>query len=197
MPVHLLPSCFYLPWASARAAALLVGGAALDRFPPRLVLGGGFLSGAASLAILGWPGTELTPSKAVSTGLLYGLAMGLSAAAFKISPARFFGRAHLGAIQGVLQTTNVAATAVGPLIIGVAHDGGASYSAILLGIAATTAAVGAISSVALRTPRRRPPPPSKELDGSVQVAPTPATSTVTPSAPMEAGTLPCEGTSQV
>ena len=28
--------------------------------------------------------------------MLYGVAMGLSAAAFKISPARFFGRAHLG-----------------------------------------------------------------------------------------------------
>ena len=43
-------------------------------------------------------------------GVLYGLAMGLSAAAFKISPARFFGRAHLGAIQGVLQTTRTLTT---------------------------------------------------------------------------------------
>ena len=115
-------------------------------------------------------------------GVLYGLAMGLSAAAFKISPARFFGRAHLGAIQGVLQTTNVAATAVGPLVIGVAHDAGASYSTILRCIAATTAVVGAISSMGLRTPQRRSAPPSmsQELSGSVQVAPTPATGTVTP-----------------
>ena len=96
--------------------------------------------------------------------------MGLSAAAFKISPARFFGRAHLGAIQGVLQTTNVAATAVGPLIIGLAHDGGASYSTILLSIAATTAFVGAISSLGLRTPQRRLAPPVEELGGSVQLA---------------------------
>ena len=42
---------------------------------------------------------------------------------------------------GVLQTTNVAATAVGPLVIGVAHDAGASYAAILRSIAATTALV--------------------------------------------------------
>ena len=46
----------------------------------------------------------------------------------------------------------MAATAVGPLIIGVAHDGGASYSTILRSIAATTAVVGAISSMGLRTP---------------------------------------------
>jgi hypothetical protein len=82
-----------------------------------------------------------------------------------------------------LQTTNVAATAVGPLIIGVAHDGGASYSTILRSIAATTAVVGAISCMGLRTPQRRPAPPSKELSGSVQVAPTPATGTVTAPSP--------------
>ena len=110
LPLRLLPSCFYLPWAFARAAALLVGGVALDRFPPRLVLGGGFLCNAASLAFFGWPGTVLTPAKTVCVGVLYGLAMGLSAAAFKISPARFFGRAHLGAIQGVLQTTRTLTT---------------------------------------------------------------------------------------
>ena len=38
-----LPSCFYLPWAAARAASLLVGGWVLDRFEPRWVLGIGFL----------------------------------------------------------------------------------------------------------------------------------------------------------
>ena len=70
------------------------------------MLGGGFLGGAAALALLGWPGTTLTRAKTVGVGLLYGVAMGLSAAAFKISPARFFGRAHLGAIQGALQTTS-------------------------------------------------------------------------------------------
>ena len=106
LPLRLLPSCYYLPWAFARASALLVGGVALDRCPPRLVLGGGFLGGAAALALLGWPGTILTRAKTVGVGLLYGVAMGLSAAAFKISPARFFGRAHLGAIQGALQTTS-------------------------------------------------------------------------------------------
>ena len=67
----------------------------------------------------------------------------------------------------------MAATAVGPLIIGVAHDGGASYSTILRSIAATTAVVGAISSMGLRTPQRRPAPPSmstgKELSGSDSV----------------------------
>ena len=84
----------------------------------------------------------------------------------------------------------MAATAVGPLIIGVAHDAGASYSAILRSIAATTALVGVICCLGLRTPQRRAAPPSspsvsvshsQELSESVQVqvAPTPATGTVT------------------
>ena len=166
------------------------------------MLGGGFLGGAAALALLGWPGTILTRAKTVGVGLLYGVAMGLSAAAFKISPARFFGRAHLGAIQGVLQTTNVAATAVGPLVLGVAHDAGASYSAILRSIAATTALVGVICCLGLRTPQRRAAPPSspsvshsQELSESVQVqvAPTPATGTVTTPSPSTRAEVDEEG----
>ena len=83
----------------------------------------------------------------------------------------------------------MAATAVGPLVLGVAHDAGASYSAILRSIAATTALVGVICCLGLRTPQRRAAPPSsptsvshsQELSESVQVqvAPTPATGTVT------------------
>ena len=52
----------------------------------------------------------------------------------------------------------MAATAVGPLVIGVAHDAGASYAAILRSIAATTALVGVIS-LGLRTPQRGQPRP--------------------------------------
>ena len=86
----------------------------------------------------------------------------------------------------------MAATAVGPLIIGVAHDAGASYSAILRSIAATTALVGVICCLGLRTPQRSAAPPSspsvshsQELSESVQVqvAPTPATGTVTTPSP--------------
>ena len=96
----------------------------------------------------------LTPTKTVLAAILYGLSMGLSKAAFAISPARFFGRAHLGAIQGVLQTTNVASTAVGPLVIGVAHDAGTSYSSVLLCIAVVTAIFGAVSILVLQAPQR-------------------------------------------
>ena len=86
----------------------------------------------------------------------------------------------------------MAATAVGPLVLGVAHDAGASYSAILRSIAATTALVGVICCLGLRTPQRRAAPPSshsvshsQELSESVQVqiAPTPATGTVTAPSP--------------
>ena len=54
----------------------------------------------------------------------------------------------------MLQTTNVASTAVGPLVIGVAHDAGASYSSVLLGIAVATACFGAVSLLVLQAPQR-------------------------------------------
>ena len=73
---------------------------------------------------------------------------------FKVCPARFFGRAHLGSIQGVLQTTNVASTGLGPLIIGLAHDASGSYSPILIGLASTMCVLGALGTLFLKTPRR-------------------------------------------
>ena len=48
------------------------------------------------------------------------------------------------------------ATAVGPLVIGVAHDAGASYSSVLLGIAVATACFGFVSLLLLQAPQRRP-----------------------------------------
>ena len=97
----------------------------------------------------------------------------------------------------------MAATAVGPLVLGVAHDAGASYSAILRSIAATTALVGVVCCLGLRTPQRRAPaPPSspsvshgQELSESVQVqvAPTPATGTVTAPSPSTLAEVDEEG----
>ena len=82
---------------------------------------------------------------------------------------RFFGRRHLGSIQGCLQTTNVAATGLGPLIIGGVHDlihcrpiphtaledSCSKYSLILIGLAAASGVAGGLSACFLRTPRRR------------------------------------------
>ena len=80
--------------------------------------------------------------------------MGASAGCFQVCPALFFGRRHLGAIQGVASTTNVAATAIGPLLFGVLHDRLGTYSPILLGIAALTAVCALLAAAFLRQPVR-------------------------------------------
>ena len=80
-----------------------------------------------------------------------------------------YARRHLGRISGrhrpsthvhvhvhvhVLQTTNVASTAIGPLLIGAAHDSLGAYSPILLCIAVLTVLLGLLGALFLRTPRR-------------------------------------------
>jgi hypothetical protein len=67
---------------------------------------------------------------------------------------QFFGRRHLGSIQGVLQTSNVASTAIGPLIIGGAHELSGQYDAILLTLAAMYAIGSVVIYLFLRTPKR-------------------------------------------
>ena len=178
LPVILLPSCFYLPWACARAASLVLTGYLLDRVPPRYLMFGGFLCGGLSMMAFGWPGCTLTPLRTVLVAALWGLSMGVGKAVFAVCPAQFFGRLHLGAIQGLLQTSNVASTAVGPLIIGVAHDLGRDYSPILLAIAAVNIFIGALGALFLRAPKRRRAVGARALSGddgaedSTELAPT-------------------------
>lgn len=155
LPVALLATCFFLPWAVARTVSVLLAGWVLDRAAPRLVLGAGFFLNGASFAAIGWPGMVLTPARAVWIAIVWGAATGLGSATFKITPAAFFGRRHLGAIQGVLQTTNVASTAIGPLVVGAAHDLTQSYSRVLLVIAVVTTAFGVFAALLLRKPARR------------------------------------------
>lgn len=154
LPVALLPSCFYLPWAIARATSLVVGGYLLDKAPPRVIMFVGFLLGGLSMLALGMPGTSLTATKTVATAASWGLSMGLGKATFAVCPAMFFGRAHLGSIQGLLQTSNVASTAVGPLIVGIVHDQCRDYSPIVLAIGIINILVGAVGALFLRAPTR-------------------------------------------
>ena len=155
LDVGLLPSCFYLPWAASRALALVLAGWLLDWMPPRLIMCVCFLVGGLSMLLIGWPGVTLSPVRTVATAALWGFSMGMGKACFSVCPAQFFGRRHLGSIQGLLSTSNVASTAFGPLLIGVAHDLCENYSPIILTIAALNLFVGALGALFLRVPRRQ------------------------------------------
>ena len=122
---------------------------------PRLLMAVGFFFGGVSMLAFGWPGMRLTPAWTMAIAIGWGLSMGFGKATFAVCPAMFYGRRHLGSIQGLLQTTNVASTAIGPLIIGVAHDACHRYSPILLSIAAINIFIGALGALLLRTPQRR------------------------------------------
>ena len=154
LPVVLLPACFYLPWALLRAVSLVLGGYLLDRIAPRSIMFVGFMLGGLAMLGFGWPGSQLTPGKTIVLSALWGLSMGLGKATFSVCPAMFFGRRHLGSIQGVLQTTNVASTAVGPLIVGITHDQCRDYTPILLTIGGVNILLGAVGALFLRVPKR-------------------------------------------
>ena len=49
--------------------------------------------------------------------------------------ARFFGRKHLGAIQGLGQTIGVVGASLGPLPLAVAFDVWGDFDAMLIGLA--------------------------------------------------------------
>ena len=72
----------------------------------------------------------------------------------QVCPAKFFGRAHIGSIQGALQTSNVAATALGPLIVGFTHELFGQYSTVLLSVAVVNLLNGVIVILCLRTPSK-------------------------------------------
>jgi nitrate/nitrite transporter NarK len=75
----------------------------------------------------------------VATATLYGIVFGINNAAMHTHIAyvwpRFFGRRHLGSIQGTAQTIGVAGASIGPLPLGVAFDLTGAYTGALLALA--------------------------------------------------------------
>lgn len=108
-------TCFSICLASSQLAS----GWLSDRLgaPTLMALGQGVLA-AAMLLVNG--------ASTVVTGAIGGAAMGLAQGVFfgAAHPtwARYFGRAHLGKIRGMLMTINVASSSLGPVIAGVIRD---------------------------------------------------------------------------
>ena len=86
-------------------------------------------------------------------GVVHGLGNGCCSAVFKVAPAKFFGRKHIGQIGGVLQALNMGSTAIGPLMVGSAKDLFGNYSGMLRAISLVTAGYGLLA-LALTEPKR-------------------------------------------
>ncbi|HJM52104.1 MAG TPA: MFS transporter [Alphaproteobacteria bacterium] len=108
--------------------AIPVFGRILDRFPTQYVFAG-------ALVLLSL--TMLTASLVdnIVTALIYGALFGANNATnitfFSYIWARYFGRKHLGSVQGAGQMIGVVGASVGPLPFGLAFDLSGSYIATL------------------------------------------------------------------
>ena len=109
-----------------------VFGRLLDRYRTQSLFSATLVLMACSLA-------AMSQVQGVATALMFGALFGLTSAAQHTHMAfvwpRFFGRAHLGSIQGCATTINVVGASIGPLPLGMAYDSVGSYSAALLALA--------------------------------------------------------------
>ena len=87
-------------------------------------------------------------------GVYWGIAQASSITLQRVIFADYFGRRHLGAIQGVVRSVQTIAQASGPLIAALAYDRAGSYRPVFL-LFAAAAVVGAACVFAAHPPARR------------------------------------------
>ena len=96
---------------------------------------------------------------------IYGAALGFGGGVvtvvFFAAWRHFFGRAHLGRIQGAAQVATVVGSAIGPVLVAEMHAASGSYASFFYTLAAV---VGAIAIAALFVPT--PPEIEKSLGNS-------------------------------
>jgi len=123
---------FYFALAVSSVLARLFGGAALDKAPLHLVLGGSIAMQGVAILILAniaWlPGWFL-----YAEACLQGWSQGMAMACSSIVYANYFGRANLGAIGGFANAMGVAGTALGPFPFGLVKDATGTFQYALYG----------------------------------------------------------------
>jgi MFS family permease len=123
-------------------------GRAFDRFRTRRVFATGLL--VTSAALIGVSFVQGLAS-AVAYAMLFGINNAFSMTMFGYLMPRYFGRRHLGSLQGTGQMIAVVGASLGPLPVGFAFDylGGATLTLRLLALIPFACAVAAMF---LRTP---------------------------------------------
>ena len=124
-------------------------GMLLDRFPTKPLYACALLSMSAALAAMSF---VVDLSSAIAYGVVFGLANAAMHAHFTFVWPRFFGRRHLGSIQGVAQMGAVIGASVGPIPLGLGYDYLGGYGGTLVALAAIPV-MCAIAVAFMRTPR--------------------------------------------
>ncbi|WP_170293599.1 MULTISPECIES: MFS transporter [Nocardiopsis] len=144
----------FLPQTVAGLGSALLFGSAADRVSPKALMCAAMAMHALALTLL----------PLVSPGLaavLYGMALGAAASGARaVENAAlpfYFGTANLGSLRGVTQSVAVASTAVGPILLSLAHEWAGSYRPGVLGLALLCALMAVAVCFARRpvSPRRR------------------------------------------
>ncbi|MCJ7660690.1 MAG: MFS transporter [Anaerolineales bacterium] len=111
------------------AAFQIIAGILADRLPLNLLLSLGFVAmtvGVGFLIALG----------SVIMGYAFAIVMGLGSALLGAVSAtvwvRYYGRTHLGKIRGSVWTATVAASSLGPFLMGITYDRINSYTPVLV-----------------------------------------------------------------
>lgn len=145
--------------ALVMVACMPVVGKLLDRFPTRYVF-------AAALAVMTAALNGVTLVSGLSSALVYAALFGLNNAfsmtLFGYLIPRYFGRRHLGSLQGAGQMMAVVGASLGPLPVGLAFDlfGSPTFTLRLLSLYPLLCAVLVVSF--LRTPAGIHVPPRLE-----------------------------------
>ena len=126
-------------------------GRMLDRFRTERMIAVGLVILTASL----WLASAIS---GLSTAVLFSVVFGLSNAVSMNYVAfmwpRYFGRTHLGRIQGVGQTITVIGASLGPLPLALSKDYFGSYGPMLVGVGAIPLFFAVIAFFFLRDPVR-------------------------------------------
>ena len=118
--------------AVSMVAFMPVFGRLLDRLPTQPVFAGGLLLISGAVASLS---AVSSVASAIAFAILFGIANACSHNLLGFIWPRFFGRKHLGSIQGTSQMVSVVGASVGPIPVGMAYDLSGSYSGALIALA--------------------------------------------------------------
>ncbi len=135
--------------ALSMVLAMPLIGRLLDRLPTRPLFAAAMLTLAAAML-------ALLLVRDLPSALLYSVVFGVSNAAVQTHMTylwpRFFGRRHLGSIQGTAQTIGVVGASIGPLPLAFAFDQFGSYRGALM-LLALLPVLCAIAVLFMRAPR--------------------------------------------
>jgi nitrate/nitrite transporter NarK len=135
----------FLPQTATGLLATLAVGAFIDRANPRLFVMMAMGTLAFALVGVSWVGPGVA---AIAYGLTLGAASGALRGLEAATLTRYFGTAHIGSIRGVATGIGLAATALGPIVISVAHDAAGAFATPIAWLALLPFAIGVTSMLA-------------------------------------------------